>query len=172
MRDQMEGVPGHCPETNQPQSYPVNASVSKRVPLARSSNTWMIRTVDGSCSTRLSTRLRSGLSPRPKPFRRSASARATSPGVGRLAGYASSWWRMRACQCWSPALSIESRICSRVKGIGLHLLRGKLDQKDCGENEKSACQRSETDVTEVVAQQHECRYQAETQPPRQTAQPF
>jgi hypothetical protein len=54
----------------------------------------------------------------------------------------------------------------------LRLFRGALDQKDGRENEKSAGDRREPNVSKEVAQQHEHRDQAKAKPPRQAAQPF
>jgi hypothetical protein len=39
--------------------------------------------------------------------------------------------------------------------MALDLLLLPLDKKDCGQNQESACERRETDVAEVVAQEDE-----------------
>jgi hypothetical protein len=52
------------------------------------------------------------------------------------------------------------------------LLLAPLDQAYRGQNKKPPGQRREADIAEVVPHETEHRYQAEAEPPRQTAQPI
>jgi hypothetical protein len=54
----------------------------------------------------------------------------------------------------------------------LYGLLGTFDQANRRQNEKSAGEWGKSNVSEVVAQQDEHRYQAETKPTDQAAQPF
>jgi hypothetical protein len=56
--------------------------------------------------------------------------------------------------------------------MALHLLLFPLDEEDCGQNQKSAGERREPDVAEVIAQEDEQCDQAETEPARQSAEPL
>jgi hypothetical protein len=56
--------------------------------------------------------------------------------------------------------------------MNLCLFRCALDQEDSREDQKSAGNWPEPNVSEEVAQQHEYRYQAKAKPPRQAAQLF
>jgi hypothetical protein len=59
-----------------------------------------------------------------------------------------------------------------VNAIVLCLLLSPLDQEDRGQDQKSACQGSKTNIAEVVSQKNEERHQAKAKPPRHAAQPF
>jgi hypothetical protein len=56
--------------------------------------------------------------------------------------------------------------------MGLQPFRRALDQENRRENQKSARDGSEADISKEVAQHHEQRYQAKAKPPRYAAQPF
>jgi hypothetical protein len=56
--------------------------------------------------------------------------------------------------------------------MGLHLFRRALDQEHRRENQKTAGDGGEPDVSKEVAQHNEHRYQAKAKPPRHAAQPF
>jgi hypothetical protein len=56
--------------------------------------------------------------------------------------------------------------------MALDLLLLPLDEEDRGQNQESGCERGETDVAEVVAQEDEQRDHAETAPTRQAPEPF
>jgi hypothetical protein len=56
--------------------------------------------------------------------------------------------------------------------MALYFLLTTLDEEDRGEDKKSAGQRCETNVAEVVTQENERRYQAQTKPARHAAQLF
>jgi hypothetical protein len=56
--------------------------------------------------------------------------------------------------------------------MSLQPFRRALDQENRRENQKSACNGSEADVSKEVAEHNEHRYQAKAKPPRHAAQPF
>jgi hypothetical protein len=56
--------------------------------------------------------------------------------------------------------------------MGLHPFRSALDQEDRRENQKSAGDGREPNISKEVAQYHEQRYQTKAEPPRHEAQPF
>jgi hypothetical protein len=56
--------------------------------------------------------------------------------------------------------------------MALHLLLLPLDKKDRGQNQESTCERRESDVAEVIAQEDEQRDHAETAPTRNAPEPL